>query len=358
LSTSSFLIQKQEVINSINRLIDRGVPKNQIILAIEFARGCMYNCSFCDWSQNLTKKVKRRTHDWKAELDFFKELDITLRETDANFGQWPQDLEIFDYGLSLYDPNKNFKLRIHNTPKLKKEVTYYLQMTQTLLHGFRIHVALQDINDQVLVNINRPSISWTDQKELLLRMHRELPDDKKHLLGIQVISGLPGQTYESIVDMLVECASVGVRQIAQGVWVYLDNSPASDVFYQKTHQLEWIDAYFLVDKTLPLDNVESLYAQLSEGVADPRVWTKLKIVKKSSSMGLKDLMKAQLFMQYFNQQLETGVDDLAETKENINQRVIQEIDYSYQIHQPLIDKYNIVLFTRINDNHLSTIYAN
>lgn len=358
LSTSSFLIQKQEVMDSINRLIDRGVPKNQIILAIEFARGCMYKCSFCDWSQNLTKKVKRRTHDWKAELDFFKELDITLRETDANFGQWAQDLEIFNYGLKLYDPNKNFKLRIHNTPKLKKEVTYYLQMTQTLRHGFRIHVALQDINDQVLVNIDRPSISWADQKELLLRMHHELPDDKKHLLGIQVISGLPGQTYESIVDMLIECASVGVRQIAQGVWVYLDNSPASDVFYQRTHQLEWIDAYFLVDKTLPFDKVESLYEQLSEGVADPRIWTKLKIVKKSSSMGLKDLMKAQLFMQYFNQQLEIGVADLTETKENINQRVIQEIDYSYQIHQPLIDKYNIVLFTGINDNHLSTIYAN
>jgi len=358
LSTSSFLIQKQEVMDSINRLIDRGVPKNQIIMAIEFARGCMYKCSFCDWSQNLTKKVKRRTHDWKAELDFFKEIDITLRETDANFGQWPQDLEIFDYGLSLYDPTKNFKLRIHNTPKLKKEITYYLQMTQTLLHGFRIHVALQDINDHVLRNIDRPSISWADQKELLTRMHNELPDDKKHLLGIQVISGLPGQTYDSIVDMLVECASVGVRQIAQGVWVYLDNSPASDKFYQRTHKLEWIDAYFLVDKELSINQLETLYKELSTGVADPRVWTKLKIVKKSSSMGLKDLMKAQLFMQYFNENLEIGVTDLAETKKIINQQVIQEIDSSYQIHEPLIDKYNIVLFTRVNDNNLSTIHAN
>lgn len=358
LSTSSFLIQKQDVIDSIDRLVNRGVPKNQLIMAIEFARGCMYNCSFCDWSQNLTKKVKRRTHDWKSELDFFKEVDITLRETDANFGQWPQDLEIFKYGLSLYDPTKNFKLRIHNTPKLKKEVTYYLQMTQTLLHGFRIHVALQDINDQVLQNINRPSVSWVEQKKLLIRMHNELPDDKKHLLGIQVISGLPGQTYDSIVDMLVECASVGVRQIAQGVWVYLDNSPASDKFYQRTHGLEWIDAYFLVDKELAIDQLEPLYKELSAGVADPRVWTKLKIVKKSSSMGLKDLMKAQLFMQYFNEELKSVVNDLVETKKTISQRVIQEIDSSYSLHEPLINKHNIVVFTRINNGVLSTIYAN
>ena len=358
LSTSSFLIQKQDVIDSIDRLVSRGVPKNQLIMAVEFARGCMYNCSFCDWSQNLTKKVKRRTHDWKSELDFFKEVDITLRETDANFGQWPQDLEIFKYGLSLYDPAKNFKLRIHNTPKLKKEVTYYLQMTQTLLHGFRIHVALQDINEHVLSNINRPSIIWAEQKELLIRMHNELPDDKKHLLGIQVISGLPGQTYDSIVDMLVECASVGVRQIAQGVWVYLDNSPASDKFYQRTHGLEWIDAYFLVDKELPLDLLEPLYKELSTGVADPRVWTKLKIVKKSNSMGLKDLMKSQLFMQYFNEKLQSTANDLAETKNIIDRRVTQEIDSSYALHEPLINKHNIVVFTRINNGVLSTIYAN
>lgn len=358
LSTSSFLIQKQDVIDSIDRLVSRGVPKNQLIMAIEFARGCMYNCSFCDWSQNLTKKVKRRTHDWKSELDFFKEVDITLRETDANFGQWPQDLEIFKYGLSLYDPTKNFKLRIHNTPKLKKEVTYYLQMTQTLLHGFRIHVALQDINEHVLSNINRPSISWAEQKELLIRMHNELPDDKKHLLGIQVISGLPGQTYNSIVNMLIECASIGVRQFAQGVWVYLDNSPASDIFYQRTHKLEWIDAYFLVDEHLPAANLDLVYKELSTGVADPRVWTKLKIVKKSSSMGLKDLMKAQLFMQYFNEKLQLTVNDLAETKNIIDRQVTQEIDSSYALHESLINKHNIVVFTRINNGVLSTIYAN
>ena len=75
-------------------------------------------------------------------------------------------------------------------------------------------------------------------------------------------------------------------------------------------------------------------------------------------MGLKDLMKAQLFMQYFNEKLEIGVIDLVETKKSINQQVIQETDSSYHIHKPLIDKYNIVLFTRVNDNKLSTIYAN
>ena len=62
---------------------------------LETNRGCPFTCTFCDWSQNLTKKVKRRKHNWKDELLYFKDIDVQIRETDANFGQWDQDLEIF-----------------------------------------------------------------------------------------------------------------------------------------------------------------------------------------------------------------------------------------------------------------------
>jgi len=57
LSTSSFSIQKDEVVKHIDQLIAKGIPENTIVVAVEFARGCMYGCTFCDWSQNLTKKI-------------------------------------------------------------------------------------------------------------------------------------------------------------------------------------------------------------------------------------------------------------------------------------------------------------
>lgn len=363
LGTSSFLIQKQEVIDSVVRLEAEGIPRQELILAIEFARGCMYGCSFCDWSQNLTKKVKRRSHDWRSELDFFKELDIVLRETDANFGQWPEDIKIFDYAVSIYDPSKNFKFRVHNTPKLKKEATYYLQMTQAKLYGFRVHVALQDINEHVLANINRPSISWEDYKTLLRRMQIELPEDKKHLLGVQLISGLPGQTYKSIVDMLVELYRLGIRQTALNVWVYLDNSPACDPMYQKLHKLEWIDAYFLVSEGMQIDDVPALYQELSTTVADPTVWTKLKIVKQTSSMNLKDIIQSQLFRQYFNAEISaargTTMDEvkLIACRDRIDAKVQLEVGKMFDRVTPLIEKHDMVVFTHLVDNHMKAIYA-
>jgi hypothetical protein len=363
LGTSSFLIQKQEVIDSISRLESQGIPKNKIIFAIEFARGCMYKCSFCDWSQNLTKKVKRRTHDWRAELDFFKEIDLVLRETDANFGQWPEDIEIFDYGVSLYDPTRNFKFRVHNTPKLKKEATYYLQMTQAKIHGFRVHVALQDINDSVLANINRPSIPWPEQRSMIQQMQRELPDDKKHLLGVQLISGLPGQTYNSIVDMLLELYRTGVRQIVVNLWAYLDNSPASDIHYQKLHKLEWIDAYFLVTPTLEVTDLKTLYSDLATKTINPQQWTKLKIVKEHSSMKIKDLMKAQLFRQYFNVEMQKlgsytmTESELIDLKDTLNAQVQKEVEHTFEHMGQLVDDHNIITFASYADNKFTPIYA-
>ena len=66
----------------------------------------MYNCTYCDWSQNLTNKVTRRKAEWKLELEFFRDLDVQIRETDANFGQWKEDIEIYDYARSLYNPKR------------------------------------------------------------------------------------------------------------------------------------------------------------------------------------------------------------------------------------------------------------
>lgn len=363
LSTSSFLIQKDDVKKSVDSLVEKGIPKNKIVFATEFARGCMYKCSFCDWSQNLTKKVKRKNHDWRAEIDFFKELDIMVRETDANFGQWEEDYEIFDYGLSLYDPTKNFKFRIHNTAKLKKRATYHFGLEQAKLYGFRVHVSLQDINDHVLENIDRPSISWEEHVDIIKQIQQELPDNKKHLLGTQLINGLPGQTLDSLIHQQMELYRLGIRQGAQNVWVYLDNAPAADPFYQKLHKLKWIDAFFLTTPELEFDSLEDLYAELNSGNIDPKKWVKLKIVKQNSTLSFPDLVKAQLFRQYFAAHISgpTHVtmteEQLVLVSEQIRSRVEREVNYTLEKMTPLIDQYGIFAFCNIVDNKLVRIHA-
>jgi hypothetical protein len=363
LSTSVYTIQKQDVIDSVDQLVAKGVPKNKLVFATEFARGCMYKCSFCDWSQNLTKKVKRKTFDWKQELDFFKELDIVVRETDANFGQWDEDYEIFDYGISLYDPTKNFKFRVHNTAKLKKRATYHFGLTQAQVYGFRVHVSLQDINDHVLKNIDRPSISWKEHIELIQQIQADLPDDKKHLLGVQLINGLPGQTYRSIVDMQIHLYKIGVRQGAQNVWVYLDNSPAADPMYQKLHKLEWIDTFFLTVDSIKVNDLDALYTDLKNGIVDPKMWVRLKIVKQNKTLLFPDMIKAQLFRQYFSRYVRTAdglnmsEEKLLKTEQAMSQRVHKEIDDTLEILTPYIEKHNIFTFCVLQGNSLRRIDA-
>jgi hypothetical protein len=363
LSTSVYTIQKQDVIDSVDQLVARGVPRNKLVFATEFARGCMYKCSFCDWSQNLTKKVKRKTFDWKQELDFFKELDIVVRETDANFGQWDEDYEIFDYGISLYDPAKNYKFRVHNTAKLKKRATYHFGLTQAKVYGFRVHVSLQDINDHVLKNIDRPSISWNDHIELIQQIQADLPNDKKHLLGVQLINGLPGQTYRSIVDMQLHLYKIGVRQGAQNVWVYLDNSPAADPMYQKLHKLEWIDTFFLTVDSIKVTDLDALYTDLKNGIVDPKMWVRLKIVKQNKTLSFPDMIKAQLFRQYFSRYVRTAdglnmtEEKLLETEQAMSQRVHKEIDDTLKVLTPYIEKHNIFTFCVLQGNSLRRIDA-
>jgi radical SAM superfamily enzyme YgiQ (UPF0313 family) len=359
LSTSSFLIQKEEVASSIDYMVSRGLPKNNILFAIEFARGCMYSCAFCDWSQNLTKKVKRRTHDWKEELHFFRDLDIKLRETDANFGQWKEDVEVFDYACELYRPDRNFQLRIYNTPKLKKDVTFYIQTKQAKLFGFRMIVSLQDINEEVLQNINRPSISWEEHKVLIKKMLAIAPE-KQDIMAVQLIIGLPGQTYDSIVEMLCELYRTGVRFYDAFAWTYLENSPAADTMYQKIHKLKWMDVYFPNAKTITVDSIEETYKTLATGVYDPNSWIKMRMVVGHKSMGLREMMKAQLWKQYFESTIRARSfdteDELQKFKIETTNRVNIEVDKTLDQTSQLIDTYNIVIYGITDGNTITTIF--
>lgn len=363
LSTSVYTIQKQDVIDSVNQLVVRGVPKNKLVFATEFARGCMYKCSFCDWSQNLTKKVKRKTFDWKQELDFFKELDIVVRETDANFGQWDEDYEIFDYGISLYDPAKNYKFRVHNTAKLKKKATYHFGLTQAQVYGFRVHVSLQDINDHVLKNIDRPSISWQEHVDIIKKIQQELPEGRKHLLGTQLINGLPGQTLDSLIHQQLELYRLGIRQGAQNIWVYLDNSPAADPLYQKLHRLEFVDAFFLTTDSIKCDDLSGLYDELASQDLDPKRWVKLKIIKQNSTLSFSDLVTAQMYRQYFSAVVSQPdhatmtESDLVNFSNTIRDRAAAEVKHSLELLNPLTDQYGFAVFCLVQDGTVRRIYA-
>ena len=270
LSTSPFLSQTDFIRQNLQRYGDFGIGMDRIKVGIEFARGCMYKCTFCDWSQNLTKKVKRRKHNWKDELLFFKETDVQIRETDANFGQWDQDLEIFDYATSLYDPKKNFSFIPNNTPKLKRKSAYYIiqKVLETYDHKTLpwYPVSLQDIDPVVLKAVDRPSPTLDQHKDMIKQLKKDSNVTITDRLAAQVVLGMPEQTFDNFVDnMHTVWKKLGIRKYDINHWSWTPNSPAADAEYVSKYQLETVPVVYLKLR-LTLDDkihdLESLFEQV------------------------------------------------------------------------------------------------
>lgn len=294
LSTSSFLIQEEYVLETYRDLLRAGFKKNQIEYSVEFTRGCMYSCSFCDWHQSLTKKVRRRKHDWRLELEFFHDNDIQIRETDANFGQYPEDLEIFYYALSLYNPKRNFKFTIRNTSKLKREIAHKMMLDQAIHYRRPIKMSLQDIDQKVLDNIDRPAIPWSTNSKLIRELYDGLPADKKYLLFGEIIIGIPGQTRQSVIDMCIELYYCGIRNIISYFWSFLKNSPAAEKEFSDKYSVKWITAY-VPNRSFDLNEVESIKGYLKSGNIDANDWTKILTIDEHMTMSNDDIVDSLLF---------------------------------------------------------------
>ena len=165
-------------------------------MVIETNRGCPYSCTFCDWNSGLTNKVSRRREMFKDEADLFHRIGFQeINLTDANAGQYDEDVELVKYfAKKNLEDNADMRL-IVNFSKLKKEnnLKIYHELARGKLSPVII-VSIQDINEQVLLNIDRPSLTWDENKQIM----QDLNDNYPAMAPVvQFIQGLPGQTPET-----------------------------------------------------------------------------------------------------------------------------------------------------------------
>jgi len=260
-SISPYLANKEEIKSIVNK-----IGPEKVYLCWEMSRGCPYSCSFCDWSSGLHTKVKRRNPDWKAELDFFEELNIAaINVNDANWGIFKEDVEIHRYAMT-----KNFYFRSGNLPKLNKKTAYEILEMNYLRHkqlenfqnlkkaSFFYKISLQDTNLDILENISRPEIQWHEHKKIITEFIERNPDIK---LEAELIIGLPGQTVDSWIETLSELYSANFRKFKWQFWAMLPKSPANKKEYQQKYKLKTADLIVfgktkgIKHKTISLDNI-------------------------------------------------------------------------------------------------------
>lgn len=203
-------------------------------------RGCPYACTFCDWNSGLGNKVSRRKNTYQQEIDLFQRVGVTnIYLADANVGQYDEDVDMIEY---FAEKNIKENAGFHvggNFSKLKKENN--LKIFHTMANGRLVqktfNFSVQEINQEVMKNINRPDVGW----DVHLAMIEELTTSHPHLIAkVQLIYGLPGQTLDGWQQTL---QTVTEKNIMPMIFLNepLPASPAMyDPEYQQQFQFEYV----------------------------------------------------------------------------------------------------------------------
>jgi radical SAM superfamily enzyme YgiQ (UPF0313 family) len=265
---SPYLISKDLIELVLN---DPDYAGKDFVLPYETSRGCPYNCSFCDWTSGLTHKTYFRKFDIEEEIDTLGRLGITnIHLSDANFGQHKQDIEIAKTFARLRkEKNYNFRIEKTNFSKLLKDRVF--EIVDILIEGGLLHnikFAVQDINEKILENIERPDIPYDQHKVYIDKVSVKYP----HVdIGIELIQGLPGQTRESWEDNLIKTAPY--KPVIY-FWNILPNSPAGyDQEYRQrmkigTHHCNLIDYTQETDDNTMVKSMEFVTSTYSYSFED------------------------------------------------------------------------------------------
>jgi len=250
LQVSPFVVNQDFFSDIVNESRINGI--NDPIVSYELTRGCPYACTFCDWNSGLSNKVTRRKNTYEAEIDLFEKLKIkTVYLSDANVGQYPEDVDMVEY---FAQKNLRHGADFHlygNYSKLKKDVNLkiYHILAQGKLVRTNFNFSVQDVNKTVLENIERPDVGW----DVHAAMIKELTSAYPHLhAAVQLIYGLPGQTPQTWRDTLRTVTSL--KTFPQ---IMLNEPlPASPAMYDPEYQNQFQFEYIVSKRLSARDKID------------------------------------------------------------------------------------------------------
>jgi tRNA A37 methylthiotransferase MiaB len=237
ISTSPFTHNQELFAAMVQNLIERN---GTLYLPYTLTRGCPYSCTFCDWNSGLGNKISRRKNTYQEEIDLFHKLGIKqIYLSDANVGQYDEDVDMIEYfAQKNLQHNAGFKIS-GNYSKLRKDINLKIFniMANSGLVQKTLNFSIQDTNEEILKNIDRPDVGWETHAAMadqLIANHPQL------IVKAQLIYGLPGQTPATWRETLGQITQKNILPI-----VFLNEplpaSPAMyDPEYQKRFQFEYV----------------------------------------------------------------------------------------------------------------------
>lgn len=238
-----------------------------VYLPYERTRGCMYSCSFCDWQSGLHYKVNTRINDYKEEIDFFCKNGIRSMHIDANVGMMKEDIPLYEY---VYEKMKEYDLSYmptepRNMAKLHKDkVSIIYDILCEASPYYNLKVSLQSIYEDVLSNIDRPDVPWHSHKQIIKNTKLKHPHVK---VVPELIMGLPGMTFDRILETHLEFLDVPMTHIYSYEWILLKKSPAYSKDYRDRHNLNVTKTFYPSIFT----GMDSSTIKLKDFLEDPNI---------------------------------------------------------------------------------------
>lgn len=184
---------------------------------IQTSRGCPYHCTFCVSGRDSWNRVRRFDIERvKAEINYLevKAKDRALRFTDDNLGFVPRDLEILKF---VADKRVKTGYPIALRMYTDKHINDYIKEITLLLRDLiPMNISTQTLTELVLKNIKRKNISFDELHEAVNWCH-------KHNINVttELIFGLPGETYESFMNVINQLVDLRFDSVVFGTLMML-----------------------------------------------------------------------------------------------------------------------------------------
>jgi radical SAM superfamily enzyme YgiQ (UPF0313 family) len=202
---------------------------------LETNRGCPFTCAFCDWGSATSTKVRLFSIERVfAELEWFAAHRIAgVMCADANFGMYERDVAIAEKVAELKQrfgfPNGFSASAAKNTIKHTRPIIQTLVDAGVMSTG---SIGVQSMDPDTLRTVRRSNIKLETYDELTNEFRKaRLP------LWVDLMFGLPGQTYASFQNDLQACIDRGVfpRMFMTELLV---NSPMNEPSFREEHRIQ------------------------------------------------------------------------------------------------------------------------